>query len=338
MNLRIFIIFFTSLFSLANHNFLYANVTVGAVWKAENLTLPQGRIAYIDPSKGTIFEVNLDGVVTWKYQIPDQYQQKGNMRKGADIEWINKSDHFLFVVPEGGIYEVNRKKEIVWSYETDLVSHDADRLPNGNTIFVNAWDRKEDYQVVEITNDGKKIFTWKISDSGVSCAHETADCYRPKRRGGPPGDYTHVNAVQKFEDGSFLVSLRNLHKVVLIDKTLKVIERHRRVRAVHDPRFEGGKLIAIGRKQGLISRERKSTSSNEDNSYVFRYRNQGYTFLRTNERISDDLILLTDSKHLLIFNQNSKEIVWKLELSGFGDQREEKHLPFVFKAAWIRTK
>ena len=338
MNLRIFITLFASLFSFANHNFLYANGNVGAVWKAENVALPQGRIAYIDPSTGTIYEVNLDGVVTWKYQIPDQYQQKGNMRKGADIEWIKKLDHFLFVVPGGGIYEVNRKKEIVWSYETDMVSHDADRLPNGNTIFVNAWDRKDDYQVVEITNDGRKIFKWKISDSGVSCAHETADCYRPKRRGGPPGDYTHVNAVQKFEDGSFLVSLRNLHKVVLIDKNLKVIERHRRVRAVHDPRFEDGKLIAIGRKQGLISRERRPTSTKEDNSYIFRYRNQGYTFLRTNERISDDLILLTDSKHLLIFDQDSKKIVWKFELSGFGDQREEKHLPFVFKAAWIRTK
>ena len=338
MNLRIFITFFSCLFALANDNLLHANGNVGAVWKSENVALPQGRIAYIDPFTGTIYEVNLDGLVTWKYQIPDQYQQKGNMRKGADIEWINKSDHFLFVVPEGGIYEVNRKKEIVWSYETDLVSHDADRLPNGNTIFVNAWDRKEDYQVVEITNDGKKIFKWKISDSGVSCAHKTADCYRPKRKGGPPGDYTHVNAVQKFEDGSFLVSLRNLHKVVLIDKSLKVIERHRSVRAVHDPRFEDGKLIAIARKQGLISRERKPTSTKEDNSYIFRYRNQGYTFLRTNERISDDLILLTDSKHLLMFDQNSKEIVWKLELSGFGDQREEKHLPFVFKAAWIRTK
>ena len=338
MTVKIFITFFACLFSLANDNFLYANGKVGAVWKSKNVVLPQGRIAYIDPSTGTIYEVNLDGVVTWNYQIPDQYQQKGNMRKGADIEWINKSDQFLFVVPKGGIYEVNRKKEIVWSYETDMVSHDADRLPNGNTIFVNAWDRKEDYQVVEITNDGKKIFKWKISDSGVSCAHKTADCYRPKRKGGPPGDYTHVNAVQKFEDGSFLVSLRNLHKVVLIDKTLKVIERHRRIRAVHDPRFEDGKLIAIGRKQGLISRERKPTSTRENNFYIFRYRNQGYTFLRTNQPISDSLILLTDSKHLLIFDQDTKKIVWKLKLSGFGDQREEKQLPFLYKAAWIETK
>ena len=65
MNLRIFITFFVSLFFIANGNLLSADDTVGAVWKSENVALPHGRIAYIDPSTGTIYEVNLDGVVTW---------------------------------------------------------------------------------------------------------------------------------------------------------------------------------------------------------------------------------------------------------------------------------
>ena len=323
------------LFSLFS-SYVYATDKVGEVWTLPDIAMPEGKIAYIDPVQGAIYEVNLDGLVTWKFQIPSKIQEKGEMRKGADIEWLKESDNFLFVVPLGGIYEVNRKKEIVWSYETDSVSHDADRLPNGNTIFVNAWDRKGDNQVVEITADGKIIFKWKISDSGVSCAHKTADCYRPKRRGGPPGDYTHVNGIQKFEDGSFLVSLRNLHKVVLIDQNLKVIQRHRRIRAVHDPRLQDGKLIAIARKRGMISRDGKLTTTKEDNSYIFKYQNQGYTFLRTNERISADLILLTDSTHLLVFDQNSQKIVWKLALSGFGDQRDDKHLPYLYKAAWTQ--
>ena len=338
MNRVISIAFLVCILSSPNGNFLHANDRVGSVWKSQNVVLPEGKIAYIDPDEGAIYEVNLDGFVTWKYQIPAKIQDKGDMRKGADIEWLDKSDHFLFVVPGGGIYEINRKKEIVWSYETDNVSHDADRLPNGNTIFVNAWDRKGDNQVVEITTDGEITFKWKISNSGVSCDHKTADCYRPNRRGGPPGDYTHVNGIQKFEDGSFLVSLRNLHKVVLINQNLKVTQRHRRIRAVHDPRLQDGKLIAVARKQGLISREGKATTTKSDNSYIFKYLNEGYTFLRTNERISANLILLTDSRHLLIFDRDSKKIVWKLKLLGFGDQREDKHLPFLYKAAWIGTK
>ena len=317
-------------------NYVYAKAKVGEVWTLPDTVIPKGKIAYIDPVEGAIYEVNLHGLVTWKYQIPDKIIQKGVMRKGADIEWLKESDNFLFVVPLGGIYEVNRKKEIVWSYETDSVSHDADRLSNGHTIFVNAWDQKGDNQVVEITADGKIIFKWKISDSGVSCAHKTADCYRPKRRGGPPGDYTHVNAIQKFEDGSFLVSLRNLHKVVLIDQNFKVIQRHRRIRLVHDPRLQDGKLIAIARKRGIISREEMATTTKEDNSYIFKYQNQGYTFLRTNERISADLILLTDSTHLLVFDRDTEKIVWKLALSGFGDQKKAKYLPFLYKAAWVQ--
>ena len=319
-------------FSLAAN----ADDKVGKVESSSALVLPEGRIAYINPNEGAIYEVDLAGHVTWKYKIPKKLALSGSLRKGADIEWLEGPDRFLFVVPESGIFEVDRQKKLVWSYETKLVSRDADRLPNGNTIFVNAWDQKKDNQVVEITTDGEIVFKWKISDSGVSCAHKTAHCYRPKRRGGPPGDYTHVNGVQKFKDGSFLVSLRNLQKVVLIDKELRVIERHRQIRAVHDPRLEGDKLVAVARKQGVITRERKSTTAKADNSYIFKYQKQGYTFLRTNERISPHLVLLTDSTHLLIFDRKSEKIVWKLTLEDFGDQREEKHLPFLYKATWVK--
>ena len=241
----------------------------------------------------------------------------------------------MFVVPLVGIYEVNRQKEIVWSYETKLVSHDADRLPNGNTIFVNAWDKEGDNQVVEITPRGDIVFEWKISDSGVSCAHKTADCNRGKSKG-KKYDYTHVNAVQKFEDGSFLVSLRNLHKAVLIDKNLKVVERYRRIRLVHDPRLQGNELFAVERRLGLIKRDRQPISSRPDSKYVFKYLNYGYSFLRTNELIPDGNILLTDTSNLLVFNLDSEKIVWKLKLNGFGDQKINKDLPYLYKAAWSK--
>jgi hypothetical protein len=325
----IFILF--SLFS----SFVYAKEKVGEVWALPDAAIPEGRISYIDPIEGIIYEVDLNGFVTWKYKIPSKINNKRTLRKGADIEWLKDSDNFLFVVPLVGIYEVNRQKEIVWSYETKLVSHDADRLPNGNTIFVNAWDKEGDNQVVEITPKGDIVFEWKISDSGVSCAHKTADCNRGKSKG-RKYDYTHVNAVQKFEDGSFLVSLRNLHKAVLIDKSLKVVERYRRIHLVHDPRLEGNELIAVDRRAGLIKRDRQPISSRPDSKYVFKYLNHGYSFLRTNELIPDGNILLTDTSNLLVFNFDSEKIVWKLKLNGFGDQKINKELPFLFKAAWSK--
>ena len=328
----IFILF--SLFS----SFVYAKEKVGEVWALPDAAIPEGRISYIDPIEGIIYEVDLNGFVTWEYKIPSKINNKRTLRKGADIEWLKESDNFLFVVPLVGIYEVNRQKEIVWSYETKLVSHDADRLPNGNTIFVNAWDKEGDNQVVEITPRGDIVFEWKISDSGVSCAHKSANCNWGKREG-KKYDYTHVNAVQKFEDGSFLVSLRNLHKAVLIDKNLKVVERYRHIRLVHDPRLKGDKLIAISRRQGLVERERKPSDSKyvfkySDQKNVFKYFDKGYAFLRTNELIPDGNILLTDTRNLLVFNRDSEKIVWKLKLNGFGDQKRNKDLPYLYKAAW----
>jgi len=330
--MRFFLLTFTITFLIFE---VQSSDNVGKVKDFGNLKFPNSRIAYINPTKGAIYEINQEGQITWSYAIPQQVIGSGKLRKGADIEWIKETDRFLFVVPGAGIFEVNRRKEIVWSYKTKFVSHDADRLQNGNTIFVNAWDKKGDSQVTEITPDGEVIFKWKISDSGVSCDHETADCYRPNKRGGPPGDYTHVNAVEKFSDGSFLVSLRNLHKVVLIDKELRVVERHRQIRAVHDPRLSDSKIISIGRKQGVVIRDRKPVTSKKDSLNIFRYHKKNFSFLRTNQRISQSKILLTDSTHILIFDVNLKKVIWKVSLDGFGDQRKEKHLPFLFKATWV---
>jgi len=325
MYLKNIIIGLVYLSSVLLNSLVYANDKVGTVSRTSDVALPNGLIAYIDPVEGAIYEVNMNGVVTWKYKIPNKIKNRGSLRHGADVEWLKDPDNFLFVVPKGGIYEVNRQKEIVWFYETRLVSHDADRLSNGNTIFVNAWDREGDNQVAEITPEGKTVFEWKIADSGMSCSLETVDC-------------THVNAVQKFSDGSFLVSLRDLNKVVLIDKNLKITEQYHRIRNVHDPLFMGDQLIAVARRLGLITRGREHLSSKKESANVFRYIENGYRFLRTNEHISDDNILLTGTKHLLIFNLKLKKIIWKIKLDGFGDQKRDKKLPFLYKAAWVKIQ
>ncbi len=325
MYLKSIVIGLVFLSSVLLQSLVYANDKVGTISSTSDVALPNGLVAYIDPVEGAIYEVNMKGVVTWKYKIPNKIKNRGSLRHGADIEWLKERDHFLFVVPKAGIYEVNRQKEIEWFYETRLVSHDADRLPNGNTIFVNAWDRKGDNQVVEITPEGKMVFEWKIADIGLACSDKTADC-------------THINAVQKFADGSFLVSLRDLNEVVLINKNLEVIERYQGIRLVHDPLFMDDQIIAVARRLGLVSRGHKHLSSKKESTILLRYVENGYRFLRTNELISDDNILLTGTRHLLIFNLTLKKIIWKIKLDGFGDQKSNKKLPFLYKAAWVSKK
>jgi len=110
---------------------------VGKLWELNGANFPKRRIAYLDPIKGAIYEIDLKGSVIWKYLLPSEVKQLGNIRQGSDIEWIKDKDSYLIVVPRGGIFEIDRQKNIVCSHKTKNVLHDADRLSNGNTIFVN---------------------------------------------------------------------------------------------------------------------------------------------------------------------------------------------------------
>ena len=106
-----------------------------------------------------------------------------------------------------------------------------------------------------------------------------------------------------------------------IDKNLEVVERYQGIRNVHEPLFMDDQIIAVARKLGLITRGHQHLSSKKESTILLRYVENGYRFLRTNELISDDNILLTDTTHLLIFNLNMKKIIWKIKLDGFGDQK-----------------
>lgn len=100
-----------------------------------------------------IIEVNMVGEVLWQYLVPQTLKQFTN--PGFDIEPL-PNGNVLFVLPRNGAYEINRKGDVVWSYLTDKISHDADRLPNGNTLIVfGAMDQLNDAQVKEVNPQGK---------------------------------------------------------------------------------------------------------------------------------------------------------------------------------------
>ena len=306
---------------------------VGKLWELNGENLTTGRIAYVDPIEEAIYEIDLKGYVTWKYLLPSEVKQPGNIRQGADIEWIKNKDNFLIVIPKGGIFEIDRQKNIVWSHRTRNVSHDADRLSNGNTIFVNTWDIEGEDQVVEITPNGKEVLNWKISDSGIECNGKRFRC---NSFDGRKKSYTHINGVQKIDDERFLVSLRNLNRAVIIGPNFKILEIYKQIGGVHDPRITDGSIIAVDRKRGrgLIKRKRGSVTTAKDNELLLNYRELDLTFLRTNEKISDENILLTDSRSLIIFNVNSKKIVWKLNLDRFEDQKSGNGR-YIYKASWV---
>lgn len=112
------------------------------------------------------------------------------------------------------MYEIDRNGNNVWSYLDEKVSHDADRLPNGNTLVV--WggrDEIRDAQVKEINPKGKTVWAWYAKDHFYKPPFK--DIYRE--------GWTHVNAVTRLPNGNTIISLRNFDLTVEVDPRGSVV-------------------------------------------------------------------------------------------------------------------
>lgn len=157
-----------------------------------------------------IIEVNMLGEIVWQYLLPDNLRQYTN--PGFDVESL-ANNNILFVLPKNGVYEIERSGKVVWSYLTTEISHDADRLPNGNTIFVFGDDQKDNAQVTEVNPEGEIVWAWYAKDHFDK----------------PPYDsifddgWTHTNAISRLPNGNTLISPRNFDMVVEVDSKGEVV-------------------------------------------------------------------------------------------------------------------
>jgi hypothetical protein len=124
------------------------------------------------------------------------------------VEWLPNGD-VLFVMPYKGVYQV---KEIVWSYGTPDVSHDADRLPNGNILMV--WGRgdKPEISVQEVNQQGQVVWEWYPKDHLYDADSRTTE-----------DGYTHSNLVIRLENGNILISVRNFDMLVEVDPQGEIV-------------------------------------------------------------------------------------------------------------------
>ena len=89
---------------------------------------------------------------------------------GMDFE-NSYSDLVEFRLPIGadGLYDTAREPEIVWTWNADASEgyfspfmSGWDRLPNGNTIFVNAHNK----QIIEVTPEGERVLDYEVPENG----------------------------------------------------------------------------------------------------------------------------------------------------------------------------
>lgn len=276
-----------------------------------------------DPEHTRIVEINREGGVVWEYVLPADLKRFTN--PGWDVEPL-ESGNILTVLPGKGVYEINRAKEIVWKYESVKVSHDADRLANGNTLiaFGNE-DTSADAQVTEINSAGEIIWQWKAGE-------RLDDSYsRTQNEQG----WTHTNSVTRLDNGHTLVSLRNFNRVIEVDPEGYIVQTvgEDLFNAQHDP------LVLSDGTWWLVNHGRPNEvlHYNPDSGEVLwklPIREQKSTPARDANVLENGNILITAADRIIEMTPD-KEKVWELVIKGADFTKETAPALGFYKAERI---
>ncbi len=265
------------------------------VWPGTTL-LPDNH----NPDKPRIIEVNMLGEIVWEYLVPPDLKRYTN--PGFDVELL-PNGHVLYVLPGKGIYEIDRNGQVTWSYLTTKISHDADRLPNGNTIFAfGGLDQKSDAQVTEIDSQGKIIWSWQAK------AHFDKPPYQDIFDEG----WTHTNAVARLPDGNTLISLRNFHFVVEVDPRGNIVRTTGEglLRHQHDPEvLPNGNLLLADHSEP----QRAAEIDRQSGQIIWQFPVLRQ-LVRDANRLPNGNTLITGGTGLVEVTAG-KEVVWRLRLN-----------------------
>jgi phage terminase large subunit-like protein len=276
---------------------------------------------YHNPNRPRIIEVNMLGEIVWEYLIPENLRQYTN--PGFDVELL-PNNNILFVLPRKGVYEVSRNGSVVWSYLDEKVSHDADRLPNGNTLVVWGEDEIGDAQVKEVNPEGRVVWAWYAKDHFYKSPYK--DIYRQ--------GWTHTNAVTRLPNGNTLISLRNFQLTVEVDPQGSVVwsfnwgslGRH-----PHEPQVlpNGNLLIALRGPHRVVEIDRQT------GAILWQFEKPTVKTIRDADRLPNGNTLIVERTKVLEVT-SAGEVVWLLRVKGVTGEKRDKPR-WLYKAERIGT-
>jgi hypothetical protein len=274
-----------------------------------------------DRDNPKIYEVNMNGNVVWEFTIPDNWTP-GRPIVGFDAELLS-DNHILISISGTGIYEINRSGNLVWSHLDQKNSHDADRLPNGNTIYVfGNNDQQTDAVVKEVDSSGDLVWSWYAKDN-----------YLPRF---PTSQYssqgwTHTNAVQRLSDGNTLISLRNFYLTTIVDENGKVVKEYDwssfgSDTDPHEPQIyenEGTLVVCLQNDSPYVAveidQENRETLWTYSNTSLRTTRdadklpNGNFLIVAVNNGGTSDYVNMNDDFSTIIEVTRQGEIVWQLD-------------------------
>jgi outer membrane protein assembly factor BamB len=272
-----------------------------------------------------IVEVDMNGKLVWEYQIPSMlftgFRRKNNIV--MDVEKL-PNNNILFNIQKKGIYEVDRHGNVVWSHLDEEASHDADRLPNGNTLYIRGWVDKGEKHVIEINSEGKVIWSW----DGLKQFNRSPFIEMYKQ------GWIHANAVTRLRNGHTLISLRNFARVVEVNPDGDVVWSYKfKARAhPHEPEILSNDhmLVALTAANLALEIDRKT------GHIVWKWEHPNgkkpIAHIRDANRLPNGNTLIVEANRMTEVTPNG-ETVWQLQVTSISKYAER--FKYLYKAQRI---
>ncbi|MBN2319456.1 MAG: aryl-sulfate sulfotransferase [Acidobacteria bacterium] len=301
-----------------------------------------GNVIFVDKLANRVVEATVQGKVVWECAGPQMCSINPAMQgacgtKLMDVELL-PNNNLLVLNGGNGVYEINRDGKVIWQYLNDTVSHDADRLKNGNTLMAcvgaeaNAEFPYTKPQAIEVNTQGKIVWEWHAKDDYANSKYKNV-------RSGDAKDWTHMNSVQRLPDGNTLLSVRNWNLLVAVDKNGKTVWTtgakevpvpgtfgKESPQCPHTPVMLDDDIIIVSEsvKGSVIEWSRKQKG------VVWRYpekagmRRDDWLFIRAAHRLPNGNTFIIDSRGQFLEVTHAGEIVWQARLKNFKDLRPGK--------------
>ncbi len=302
---------------------------------------------------GQAITVDRNGTRTWTYDPPHSYVfdaealDNGNVQvafgQNPLAENVRCPDEYYSGERPAGkngciynrVVEVNPEtNEIVWehswydAYPTHHEVHDADRLPNGETVIIDMGNNR----VFTVDRSGQITWSW-YAENHLSEGTEFWNEYvaplpeeerEEFRKQGPESDWTHMNDVDRLENGNFQLSIRNFDTTIEIERpsgdivdVIGAPTRHEVMNEQHNPnRLERHDTLLIADSEN----DRVVEVHTSNGSVVWEYDGTGsgekLAWPRDADRLPNGNTLVTDSRNFRVLEVGPNgSVVWSHSLA-----------------------
>lgn len=279
--------------------------------------IQEGTFLLVVPQKnshGRVVEITNNAEIVW------QYNGDSSFGRLDDAKFTNKNT--ILIAAEKGVYEIDREGKVIWSYKTK-VSHDVDKLSNGNVLINYAWGPKGSKKIIEVDNNKNVVWSW----DGMKTHNIApfADAYASdSKTTGSGKTWIHNNGVTALADDTFLISMRDFQEIIWINREAEIIKKYifncnKKKRALltsgeirgcnpHEPQqLQNGNIVV-----GLRNPDRAIEFNPETDKIVWQWRapkSKAYGTIRDVDKLKNGNFMVVTGSHLLEINSNGEVVL-----------------------------